>query len=101
MCVGLARPELLQSTWRYRQERREANRGPQEPSVDPARVWMKFAVARCLLAVRVQWMRLSQRAAESQFVVSLEELGGGRGRSELGRGYWHRAGRVSSRGTPT
>ena len=35
MCDGLARPELLRSTRRYRQGRREANLGPKEPSIDP------------------------------------------------------------------
>ena len=39
MCGGLERPELLRSTQRYRQGRREANLGPKEPSIDPARAF--------------------------------------------------------------
>ena len=39
MCDGLARPELLWSTRRYRQGRREANKGSEEPSIDPARAF--------------------------------------------------------------
>ena len=39
MCDDLARPELLRSTWRYRQGRCEADRGPEEPSIDPARAF--------------------------------------------------------------
>jgi hypothetical protein len=49
------------------------------------------------LAVRVQRMqRLGQRAAESRFVVRLEEWGGRRGRGEFEKGYWNRTGGPSS-----
>ena len=43
------------------------------------------------LAARVQRMqRLGQRAAESRFVVRLEECGGRRGRGEFEKEYWNR-----------
>ena len=57
-------------------------------------------MTECLLAVRVQCKSRGQRAAESRFVVRREEFGGKRGRSELGRGGWHRTGGHSSRGVP-
>ena len=50
--------------------------------------------------VREQWLSLGQIAAECQFVVRWEELGRRRGRSELGRGYWHHTGGLSSCGAP-
>ena len=77
MCDGLARPELLRSTWRYRQGRRKANRCREKPSNDPARAWLSLpwrtpgAVFACSKSVHNE----SVSVKELQRAVSCREWG--------------------------